>query len=157
MGARSKGIDMVILSYFLTTFLLFFFLPFFLFPYLYGKMLRIILFTIAIGILFYVAPEIGLSQYVHAQKWVILSFFFTISYLNHILMQIGFAKNRENFVQYYLGSVTGRLILSLIFIGTFVYLGTADINTFIIDFFVLYLCYTGFEIFGLYRNLRLFS
>ena len=72
-------------------------------------------------------------------------------------MKMGFAKNRENFVQYYLGSVTGRLILSLIFIGTFVYLGTSDINTFIIDFFVLYLCYTGFEIFGLFSNLRDFS
>ena len=121
------------------------------------KMLRIILFTIGIGLLFYVAPEIGLSQYVHAKKWVILSFFFAISYLNHILMQIGFAKNRENFVQYYLGSVTGRLVLSLIFIGIYVYSGTSNLNTFIIDFFVLYLCYTGFEIFGLYRNLRHFS
>ena len=120
-------------------------------------MLRIILFTITIGLLFLIAPEIGLSQYVHVQKWVILSFFFAISYLNHILMQMGFAKNRENFVQYYLGSITGRLILSLIFIGTYVYLGTPDLNTFIIDFFVLYLCYTGFEIFGLFSKLRDFS
>jgi len=120
-------------------------------------MLRIILLTIGIGLLFYFATEIGLSQYVHPQKWVILSFFFAISYLNHFLMQIGFVKNRENFVQYYLGSITGRLILSLIFIGTYVYLGTSDINIFIINFFVLYLCYTGFEIFGLYRNLRHFS
>jgi len=121
------------------------------------KMLRIILLTIGIGLLFYFATEIGLSQYVHPQKWVILSFFFAISYLNHFLTQIGFVKNRENFVQYYLGSITGRLILSLIFIGTYVYLGTSDINIFIINFFVLYLCYTGFEIFGLYRNLRHFS
>ena len=120
-------------------------------------MLRIILLTIAFGILFYVAPKIGLSQYVHAQKWVILCFFFAISYLNHILMQMGFAKNRENFVQYYLGSITGRLILSLIFIGTYVYLGTPDLNTFIINFFVLYLCYMGFEIFGLFSKLRDFS
>ncbi len=138
------------------------FLPFSFFTFLLStnfaeKMLRIILLTIAFGILFYIAPEIGLSQYVHAQKWVILSFFFAIFYLNHILMQMGFAKNRENFVQYYLGSITGRLILSLIFIGTYVYLGTPDLNTFIIDFFVLYLCYTGFEIFGLFSKLRDFS
>ena len=123
----------------------------------FRKMLRIILLTIAFGLLFYIAPKIGLSQYVHAQKWVILSFFFAISYLNHILMNLGFAKNRENFVQYYLGSITGRLILSLIFIGTYVYLGTPDINIFIINFFVLYLCYTGFEIFGLFSKLRDFS
>jgi hypothetical protein len=120
-------------------------------------MLRIILLTITIGLLFYVAPKIGLSQYVHPQKWVILAFFFAISYLNHLLMQMGFAKNRENFVQFYLGGITARMVLSLIFIGTFAYLGTLDINIFIIDFFVLYLCYTGFEIFGLFSKLRDFS
>ncbi|MEY4540662.1 MAG: hypothetical protein RLZZ306_2419 [Bacteroidota bacterium] len=120
-------------------------------------MLRIILLTIACGILFYVAPEIGFSQYVHSQKWVILAFFFALSYLNHLLMQFGFAKNRENFVQFYLGGITARMILSLIFIGTFAYSGTQNINIFIINFFVLYLCYTGFEIFGLFSKLRDFS
>ena len=120
-------------------------------------MLRIILLTITFGLLFYFTPKIELSQYVHAQKWVILSFFFAISYLSHILMQMGFAKNRENFVQYYLGSITGRLVMSLIFIGIYVYSGTPDINTFLINFFVLYLCYTGFEIFGLFSKLRDFS
>ncbi len=119
-------------------------------------MVRIIALTIAIGIVIYFATQIGLFQYIHPHKWIILSFFFAISYLNHLLMQFGFAKNRENFVQYYLGSVVARLILSLAFIGAFVYLGTPDINIFIINFFVLYLCYTGFEIFGLYRNLRHF-
>lgn len=139
------------------TFLCFSFLTF---PFVTNfaiKMLRIILLTTAIGLLFYVAPQIGLSQYIHIQKWVILSFFFAISYLNHILMQIGFAKNRENFVQYYLGSVAGRFILSLIFIGAYVYLKTPDLNTFIINFFVLYLCYTSFEIFELFSKLRDFS
>ena len=121
------------------------------------KMLRIILLTIALGLLFYVAPEIGLSQYVHPQKWMILAFFFAISYLNHILMQFGFANNRDNFVKYYLGSITSRMILSLIFIGIFLYSNIPAPYIFLLDFFVLYLCYTGFEIFGLYRNLRLFS
>lgn len=120
-------------------------------------MTRIILLTLVIGIIIYFSPQIGLFQYIHSQKWIILSFFFAIAYFNHILMQFGFAKNRENFVQFYLGSIVSRLILSLVFIGTFAYLGTPDINLFIINFFVLYLCYTGFEIFGLYRNLRHFS
>ncbi|MEA5459048.1 hypothetical protein VB796_08370 [Arcicella sp. LKC2W] len=120
-------------------------------------MTRIILLTLVIGIIIYFSPQIGLFQYIHPQKWIILSFFFAIAYFNHILMQFGFAKNRENFVQFYLGSIVSRLVLSLVFIGTFAYLGTPDINLFIINFFVLYLCYTGFEIFGLYRNLRHFS
>jgi hypothetical protein len=120
-------------------------------------MLRTIALTITIGLLFYFAPQIGFSQYFHPQRWMILAFFFAVSYLNHILLNLGFAKNRENFVQYYLGSVTARLILSLIFIGTFVYSGIQNPYLFIINFFVLYLCYTGFEIFDLYRKLRHFS
>lgn len=120
-------------------------------------MLRIILLTAIIALLIYITPQIGLSQYVHSQEWMILAFFFAVSYLNHILANLGFAKNRKNFVQFYLGSITARLILSLIFVGTFIYSGIQNPYLFIINFFVLYLCYTGFEIFDLYRKLRLFS
>ena len=120
-------------------------------------MLRIVILTITLGLFIFIAPKIGLSQYLHSQKWMILAFFFAVSYLNHILMKLGFTKNRENFVQFYLGSITARLILSLIFIGTFLYSGTDTPYIFVINFFVLYLCYTGFEIFDLYRKLRHFS
>lgn len=120
-------------------------------------MLRILILTVFLGLLIYLSPQIGLSQYIHSQKWMILAFFFAVSYLNHILLNLGFAKNRENFVQFYLGSVTARLILSLIFIGTFLLSGVQYPYIFIINFFVLYLCYTGFEIFDLYRKLRHFS
>jgi hypothetical protein len=120
-------------------------------------MLRIITITIVVGLLLFILPEIGLSQYLHPQKWVILAFFLAISYLNHILMQFGFADNRENFVKFYLGSITARMILSLIFIGTFLYSGTPKPYIFLLDFFVLYLCFTGFEIFGLFSKLRDFS
>jgi hypothetical protein len=120
-------------------------------------MLRIIILTIVLGVMLYFAPQIGLSQYLHPYKWFMLAFFFALSYLNHILMQLGFSNNRENFVQYYLGGMVARMIMSFIFIGTIAYMGTEGIYTFITNFFVLYLCYTGFEIYGLYRNLRHFS
>ena len=120
-------------------------------------MLKIIILTALVGTFISVASQIGLSQYLHPQKWMILAFFFAVSYLNHILLNLGFAKNRENFVQYYLGSVTARLILSLIFIGIFLYSNTPKPYIFLLDFFVLYLCYTGFEIFGLFSKLRHFS
>ncbi len=119
-------------------------------------MLRIIILTIGLGLIFYFSPQIGLSQYLHEYKWIILAFFFAVSYLNHLLAQLGFANNRENFVQFYLGGIVTRLILSLIFVGVIAYMGTKDIYIFITNFFVLYLCYTGFEIYGLYRNLRHF-
>lgn len=122
-----------------------------------NPMLRIIIVTFIIAILFYFAPQIGFDSWIHPRKWEILAFFFAVSYLNHLLVQMGFAKNRENFVQFYLGSITARMILSLIFIGTYLYSGVSNPNIFVVTFFVLYLCYTGFEIYDLYRKLRLFS
>ncbi|MFC0184731.1 hypothetical protein [Pseudarcicella hirudinis] len=120
-------------------------------------MLRILIFSVFVGIVLFTAPMLGLGQYVHAEKWFILTFFVAVSYLNHLLMQMGFANDREKFVPFYMASIGFRLILSVCFIGTFIYLKTPDIYTFIADFFVLYLFYTGFEIYGLYRNLRHFS
>jgi hypothetical protein len=69
-------------------------------------------------------------------------------------MEYGHRNNREKFVQFYLSTVVGRLILSVIFIGAFLYAGLTDSVLFIINFFALYLFYTSFEIYGLYRNLR---
>lgn len=120
-------------------------------------MLRIIIVTFVIAILFYFAPQMGLQSWIHPKKWEILAFFFAISYLNNLLTQMGLSKNRENFVQFYLGSITARMILSLVFIGIYLYSGMANPNIFVVNFFALYLCYTGFEIYNLYRKLRLFS
>ncbi|WP_026997015.1 hypothetical protein [Flectobacillus major] len=120
-------------------------------------MLRIITLTIVVGLIFYLAPYLGLSAFIHADKWFILAFYTAISYFNHLLMQQGFANDRKNFVPFYMGSIAARLLLSLVFIGIFIFRGTPDIYIFISNFFVLYLCYTGFEIYDLYRNLRHFS
>ena len=47
-----------------------------------------------------------------------------------------------------------RLVLSVAFVGFFVYRGVADRRIFILDFLVLYIFYTAFEIYGLSSNLR---
>ncbi len=120
-------------------------------------MLRIILLTVVVGLIFFLAPYIGLSEYVHTDKWFMLAFYATLSYFNHLLMQQGFANDRKHFIEFYMGSIGARLILSLAFIGFFIYKNTPEIYIFISNFFVLYLCYTGFEIYDLYRNLRHFS
>ena len=120
-------------------------------------MLRIIILSTVLGLLFFLAPSIGLAAYVHEKKWFILAFFIFISYLNHRLMQLGFANNRQNFVPFYMASLGFRLILGVTFVGFFIYWKTPNLYLFIVNFFILYLCYTGFEIYDLYRKLRLFS
>lgn len=105
-------------------------------------------------IVFFLADYLGYNKYLHPQKWIILSFFVAISFLFHRLMEAGMKNNRENFVTFYLTTTVLRLILSLSFIGLELYLGVKQIELFVINFFVLYLFYTFFELWNLSRNLR---
>ena len=70
--------------------------------------------------------------------------------------QFGLKNEGEKFIPFQMISLTIRFILSVIFIGFFAYIHTPDMVLFVSNFFVLYLCSTNFEIFGLLRNLRRF-
>lgn len=117
-------------------------------------MLRSVLFTIGLAIVFFVAEQYGQFWWVHPRWKVLLIFFLALSFLLHRLMAIGNANNREKFVQFYLASITGRFILSAAFVGFFLYRRVEQPKVFVVTFLVLYICYMGFEIFGLNRNLR---
>lgn len=117
-------------------------------------MVRTIIFTTVIGIGFFTAEHCHFLSTLPMEKWYILAFFFTISVLQHRVMFLGFQKNRERFVEFYLVTVVLRLILCILFVGAFLYYKVSRPLEFVITFFVLYLFYTFFEVLGLYRNLR---
>lgn len=113
-----------------------------------------IILTGIIIIVFFLSKSLGFDHLIHPQKWIILSFFVAISYLFHLLIKQGMANKRENFVQFYLATIVIRFLLSILFIGFELYYHVQKPLLFIINFFVLYLFYTIFEISNLYRNLR---
>lgn len=117
-------------------------------------MFRSILATLILGIVLFLASYIGLDSYLHPYIWYILAFFLGVSFLIHRLMEFGLRNKREKFVTFYISTIVAKLIFSLIFIGLFLYNGLSDSFLFVINFFALYLFYTCFEIYGLYRNLR---
>ncbi|TDE16282.1 hypothetical protein [Dyadobacter psychrotolerans] len=117
-------------------------------------MLRTTIATTILGIALFLAQRFNLKSFIHPDIWYILAFFFGLSFLIHRLMEFGMRNNREKFVTFYISTIVGRLILSLIFIALFLYRGLTDSFLFIINFFALYLFYTCFEIYGLYCNLR---
>ncbi len=88
------------------------------------------------------------------EKWIILLFFASLSFFTHRIIALAMADKREKFIEYFLASVVARLLLSVLFVGCFLYTGVYSVRSFIITFFVLYLLYTFFEIFGLYRSLQ---
>ena len=117
-------------------------------------MLRTLLFTACLGIAFFVAEYLGKPDLFHAEKWVILAFFFCLSTLQHRLMEYGFRNEREKFIEFYLTATIVRLLFGIGFVGAFLYVGVAQFQRFILTFFALYVCYSCFEIYGLCSNLR---
>lgn len=117
-------------------------------------MLRSFIATVILGIALFLAQRFQLNSIIHPYIWYILAFFFGLSFLIHRLMEFGLRNNREKFVTFYISTIVGRLILSLVFIALFLYNGLTDSFLFVLNFFALYLFFTCFEIYGLYRNLR---
>ena len=106
------------------------------------------------GIVLFLAQYFNYDQWIHPAIWYIYAFYTGLSFFMHRLMEFGNANDRKNFIKFYGYSIGARLILSIVFIGTLLYAGVSNVNLFIINFFVLYLFYTSFEIYGLYCNLR---
>jgi hypothetical protein len=110
--------------------------------------------TVILIIVFFSAKYLGIDFLLHPKKWLILTFFVAFSFLFHRVIEFGLREKQKNFIPFYLSTVVMRLVLSLIFIGIELYLGLQNTELFIINFFVLYLFYTIFEIWNLSRNLR---
>ncbi|MES2731785.1 MAG: hypothetical protein V4714_08555 [Bacteroidota bacterium] len=116
-------------------------------------MSKLILFSLGllIGIVGvgYLAPD-----FIHPHKWLVFSFLLVLSLGVHLILQWVAKKHPSDWVGYYLGIVVGRLLLSVVFLGYLIFAKTPQLYLLIGNFFVLYLCYTGFEIYSLLANLR---
>lgn len=117
-------------------------------------MLRTALVTIVLAIVFFVAERYMQVAWLHPAWKAMLVFFLSVSFLLHRLVDLGLQGDREQFVPMYMGATVARLVLSLAFVGFFLYRGVTDRRTFVFDFLVLYIFYTSFEIWTVSRNLR---
>ncbi|MEY4382998.1 MAG: hypothetical protein RI995_540 [Bacteroidota bacterium] len=95
-------------------------------------------------------------EWLHAEVLLIWAFFAFLGYLSQLLHNMGMQKESEKLVPFHMAMQGLRFLCSLIFIGVFAYLKTENIYLLIINFFVLYLFSTYFEISGLLRKLRRF-
>jgi hypothetical protein len=120
-------------------------------------MIRLLLLTLFFGIVFFGAERLRIDEWLHPDFPLMLGFFVTLGVISHYLIQLGFKDNRDKFVLFYLGVVVLRLLGAMVFLFVFHRLGTAHFQRFILNFFVLYLCYAGFEFYGVRANLRRFS
>src|SRR4051794_25017174 len=101
-------------------------------------MVRTLIATVILGIVLFLAQYFHFDSLLHDYVWYIVVFFLGISFLVHRLMEVGMRNNRQKFVTFYIATIVGRIILSLVFIGAFLYRGLTDSFLFITNFFALY-------------------
>lgn len=119
-------------------------------------MLRLLSFYVLLGLVLWLIKQSPWSEILHAKIAFLWAFFFFLSYLAHLMHQLGWANGREKLVPMHMAVQGLRFIGSLIFIGFFAYQGSPKLLLFVGNFFALYLLSTYFEITTLLRNLRRF-
>ena len=117
-------------------------------------MIKLLLLTAFLAIIVFLADQLLDWTFIHPAIWVMLVFFLIVSLISHYITQIGVRKKDANVINYYFSTMLIRLLLSIAFIGFYVYTKEEDIFLFVANFFILYLLYVGFEIYWLLTNLR---
>jgi hypothetical protein len=93
-------------------------------------------------------------QLIHSLIWVIQIYFCIAFGLTYLLSGFAIKKMPDSMHLFYLGAMAVRFLLSIMFIFISLLLISIDQLAFAMDFFVLYLIYSWFEIYLLLRNLR---
>lgn len=117
-------------------------------------MLRTVLFTLLLAIGFFVVEVYFVSPWLHPYWKILLVFFLSVSFLTQRLVETGLQDNQDRLIPMIMAASVARLLLGLAFVGFFLFRHIEQRRAFILDFLVLYICYTGFEIWSLTRNLR---
>lgn len=113
----------------------------------------LIVIIIAVSLFFYIALHTSLSFLVYPQFWKLHAVSVGIAILTHLVTSKGL-KAKEDMHIFSMAGMGIRFLLSLIFIFIAVIVIKTELVAFVIDFFILYLVYTSFEIYFILRNLH---
>ncbi len=116
-------------------------------------MIRLLVFSLALAGFWFFIDTI-FPDWVHPHIWLMLGFLGVISLAGHAYLQWRLKLDADNIMSPYLLLTGLRLLTSLGFIIFFIKNSTSDIFVFLLNFFLTYFLYVGFEIYWLVSNLR---
>ncbi len=118
---------------------------------------QLVAFSILVIGLALLMQQIIQPSWVHDKVWQIIGFYFGLVLLSGLLTQYLIKSSKDNSVNAVLGATVFRFLASLLFITVFIWRGVDEIVLFVVNFFVIYLLYLLFDIYGLIANLRAHS
>lgn len=115
---------------------------------------KLLLLTLIIAGLVYLIGEVFQLNWVHESIWKIISFFLILTWLTGVFSHYLLSISKENSANILLGTIGIRFLASIAFVVIMLVLGQENIILFVINFFVIYLFYLLFDMYGLIANLR---
>ncbi|HCN82431.1 MAG TPA: hypothetical protein DIT07_02260 [Sphingobacteriaceae bacterium] len=116
--------------------------------------LQLVIFSAMISILIIILKQFFPGKYIHQAVWGILTFYVMLTLILHYITINAAKGSNSAFMTAVFGSIGFKLLLSVAFIIFYLLNDTSNSVWFAIDFIVLYLFFTVFEIYSLLRNLR---
>ena len=99
----------------------------------------------------YIFPDVKL---IATKFWLAFGFLSVLTLIAYILAFIGAKRNPETAIMAIMGSIVIKMLFSMGFVLIYSLNHKGNQMLFAFNFFSLYLLFTGFEIYGLLRNLR---
>jgi hypothetical protein len=115
---------------------------------------KLLLLTLAIAGLVYLIKEVFHLNWVHESIWKIISFFLILTWLTGVFAHYLLSISKENSANILMGTIGIRFLASIAFVVVMLVLGQENLILFVINFFVIYLFYLLFDMYGLITNLR---
>lgn len=103
------------------------------------------IFTLAIILLLIILTKTDASLYIGIVTWFIFGYFVLLTAAFHYGLLMASKGNAQQFVRYYMGATTFKLLLHLGVIIVYCLLNRNDAVRFIISFSLFYLAFTVFE------------
>ena len=94
------------------------------------------------------------TDLIHPYTFYIQGYFIFLTLFTYLLINKGLKGQDIDFVSYFMGALTIRLLVSAIILFLYYYFVKEDAVSFTGYFFMFYLCYTVFEIRALLAKLR---
>jgi hypothetical protein len=123
------------------------------------QILSSLIFSVVLAIIVAVLQQTDLSEkLLHPQIWSIVIFSAILGIVVVLISHWGLeSMDAQSRPTLFIGLTVLRLIVSMIFIGIVVFTGLEDRVLWVVDFFMLYLCYLTFEVYSILANLRAIS
>ena len=109
---------------------------------------------VLIGLVIVLDHVFGGSQLFVRQFWLIFWFLAGITYIAYVLVAVGIKRDPQMGISAIMGAIAAKLLFSMVFVLVYTQKVQSNTTIFLLNFFLLYLLFSVFEIYCLLFNLR---